>query len=100
MANTLEVSDSQMKSDIDAMRTEIEKLNTDAEGLEELLGELSQHYSGPAYETFRNTILEGLEALRELINFWQQYIEAFQGAEKVYIDAERAVYNDVHRVRI
>ena len=100
MADRLKVSADNMKSDYEQMKEKIDKLDSNANEIIDLLEELNNYYEGPAYDTFRNVVKAGLDQLEQLSKFWKNYINSFQEADKCYKDTERKVYDTVHDIQV
>ena len=100
MADKLSVSADRMKADYDAMKDKVDNLVVNSNEILDIVNRLSQVYSGPAYETFKDTMNNGIEQLQALLKFWESYLNTFQEADKTYKDTERKVYDFVHGIKL
>lgn len=99
MADRLKVSADNMKNDHEQMKERVDQLISNANEIRDLVHQLNQYYEGPAYETFKTVMSNGLDKLNELMNFWNNYLNSFEEADKSYKELERKVYDYVHDLK-
>lgn len=100
MADRLKVSSDSMKSDYEKMKTLIDKLTANSNEVLDLVEKLSQYYSGPAYETFKQTVYDGTAQMEALLGFWEGYVNAYQEADEKYKNTEKTVYDAIHALKV
>ena len=82
MAENLKVSSDGLKNDYEAMKELINKLTENSNEIIDLVERLSQYFSGPVYETFKQTVYDGTAQMEALMTFWEKYVNAYQESEK------------------
>ncbi len=99
MANNvtkISVSADRMKSNHDDIKKMRNDLTVDSDEIMEIVDSMAEFWQGPAYETFRNSIINGLESFKGLASYMDSFLDAYAEANKQYKDTERKVYNYVH----
>lgn len=100
MANIIEVNMAALKSDVSTIEDEIQKINTAAERLLQVLHELEGMWDGNAKQAFSAAVNSDIAQLKELVRAVKDFTGKTGEAREEYDKCENAVSQIVTSIRV
>lgn len=100
MAEILRVSTEQMENDFNSMKEQMEKVPAILDEVKAAMDRLNGCWDGAGWVAFQEQISLDFEKLRELLDFYSAFAEAFQKSSEDYKSSEQKIYESIHSFRV
>ncbi|HIZ64617.1 MAG TPA: WXG100 family type VII secretion target [Candidatus Blautia pullicola] len=100
MADRIEIETRLLAQDKESIQTQVQRLRTQKNRLQDRMEQLSGMWEGPAKETFLNQFLSDCEYMESFFSELDAYVQAMEYAEKEYNKCENDVAQIVAAIEI
>lgn len=100
MASMIEVNTTTLKSDVDTISVELQKISSDADRLMQALRELESMWDGTAKQAFSAAVSGDIVQLKELVKTLNDFTRKTSEAREEYDKCENSVAQIVAAIRV